>query len=515
MFNPFKTVLRTVITLMVAAGAVGTFVYVKNGDEENGRYFKVSRQNLSEEILVTGTIISQESLELSFERTGRVSTVYTDVGKVVLPGQILVGLERGIELAALEDAKAALRAEEAALEALKIGTRKEEIAIKETAALETEQKLLNYYKTIPQTIEDVSNEAQHSVYKLTDALYDNDNSNFPTITFLVSNGQIEIAAKEARSEAGAAILRLSETVSRARNGLQGDVSLLQAAKEEALIVQNFLTAASEAVNNAVNLNETTLTTYKADLNTAKTSISAEIVAVENLTQNIASQEIAAIKTRQELDLAKAGATVEELIQAESKVESKRAQVDNAVSTLEQKLIRSPIRGLVTKIDAKVGQIIMTGENAIYIISPNDFQIESYVPEADIAKIQIGNPAIVTLDAYGNDVKFGAKISFIEPGDTVIDGVPTYKTTLQFDKDDERIKSGMTANVTVVTNEKTGVVAVPARMILREDRDSFVFLKQDDGGTEKRKVETGVRGSRGFVEILNGLEEGETITEPEL
>ena len=52
-----------------------------------------------------------------------------------------------------------------------------------------------------------------------------------------------------------------------------------------------------------------------------------------------------------------------------------------------------------------------------------------MPEADIAKVAIGDLASSTLDAYGSYVDFPAQVTMIDPAETVIEGVPTYKVTL--------------------------------------------------------------------------------------
>ena len=58
------------------------------------------------------------------------------------------------------------------------------------------------------------------------------------------------------------------------------------------------------------------------------------------------------------------------------------------------------------------------------------------------RYEIGDNANITLDAYDSDVVFGARVTSIEPAETIVDGVATYKTTLQFNKKDRRVRSGM-------------------------------------------------------------------------
>jgi multidrug efflux pump subunit AcrA (membrane-fusion protein) len=132
-----------------------------------------------------------------------------------------------------------------------------------------------------------------------------------------------------------------------------------------------------------------------------------------------------------------------------------------------------------------------------------------MPEADITKIHMQNPAEITLDAYGRDTVFEALVTKMDPAEIIIDGVPTYKVTLQFTAADSRIRSGMTANITIITAEKENVLAIPQRAIIREDGNKFVQIVQGTS-IQKVQVETGLQASNGNIEIINGIQEGERV-----
>ena len=132
-----------------------------------------------------------------------------------------------------------------------------------------------------------------------------------------------------------------------------------------------------------------------------------------------------------------------------------------------------------------------------------------MPEADIAKVSVGNTSIVTLDAYGRDVVFEAKVVAIDPAETIVDGVATYKVTFQFIEDDERIKSGMTANIDITSDNRENVIAVPQRSIIRKNGDKFVRIL-DGNNVKEIKVETGLYGSDGNIEIIRGINEGDKV-----
>ena len=186
-----------------------------------------------------------------------------------------------------------------------------------------------------------------------------------------------------------------------------------------------------------------------------------------------------------------------------------AKVDNIRAQISKTEIYSPIKGVVTKKDAKVGEIVTAGASIVSIISDAEFEIESNIPEVDIVKIKIGNEAKVTLDAYGSDILFAAKVISIDPSETMIEGVATYKVTLGFSGNDARIKSGMTANIDILSDKKENVIFVPLRAVIARNGNKIVRIL-DGESVKETEVRVGLRGSDGNIEILEGIKEGDRV-----
>ena len=279
------------------------------------------------------------------------------------------------------------------------------------------------------------------------------------------------------------------------------------------------------------------------INTEKTNINAEISALSAKGQALAVQKAtnesaiftagASITTAQntlattkdELQITKSGYTAEQLAAQEAKVKqaeanaaSQEAQikyaeanVQNYQTQISKTTIHSPIVGIVTLVDTKLGEIVAANSNIIKIISEAKYQIEANVPEVDIADIKINDPAKVTLDAYSSDTEFGVKVILIDPAETIIDNVPTYKVTFEFSEENELIKPGMTADLDILTNKKDNVISVPQRAILKKDNKKIVRILNADGiDFKETEVKTGLRGSNGNIEILSGVNEGDKI-----
>jgi multidrug efflux pump subunit AcrA (membrane-fusion protein) len=85
-------------------------------------------------------------------------------------------------------------------------------------------------------------------------------------------------------------------------------------------------------------------------------------------------------------------------------------------------------------------------------------------------------------------------------------------TLKFIAKDDRIRSGMTANLDILTQEKQDVLAIPSRTIISENNQKFVNIINagDNALPIKTEIRTGIRGIDGYVEILSGLKDGDLV-----
>jgi len=122
---------------------------------------------------------------------------------------------------------------------------------------------------------------------------------------------------------------------------------------------------------------------------------------------------------------------------------------------------------------------------------------------------------VTLDAYGSEVNFPATVSLVDPAETVIEGISTYKVTLSFDEADTRIRSGMTANISIHTAERNNVLEIPLRAVTTKESTKIVRIAPPQtakANTTPQEVNIvlGLRGSDGMVEVVSGLTEGEEV-----
>lgn len=468
----------------------------------------VKRENLSQEVSVSGTVKDKSAVELAFEKGGKVKRVSYEVGDKVTMGDVIVSLENGVESSAVLDAQAKMASKQAHYNDLKAGGRPEEVSVKESGLAKAKSDLATYYASAPNIILDAFNKADNATHRQTDILFSNAQSNNPQLSFNSSDQQVVLDAQTGRYNAE---ITLNELKSIAQNNLSSNddkETALKNTKDKLLQINDFLIKTNRALNSAVNLTDTTLATDKDALNTARTNINTAITNITDQIQTIATQKITVQTANNELTLTKVGATPDALAGAQADIDSAGANVKNAQAVLAKTYIFSPISGVVTRQDARVGEIT-PASTALVAVASGNYKVEAYIPEVDVAKISLGNLAMITLDAYGSGKNFDAHVIKIDPAETVIDGVSTYKTTLEFNTPDERIRSGMTANTTIISATSKEALAIPQRAVYEKNGKKFVKVVIGKTFSEK-EITVGIKGSSGDLEILSGLSEGETV-----
>jgi len=158
-------------------------------------------------------------------------------------------------------------------------------------------------------------------------------------------------------------------------------------------------------------------------------------------------------------------------------------------------------------------VIVPNVELVSVMTNKKLEVEANITESDIAKIKIGQVADITLDAFGNDVMFKAHVISIDPSEIIIDGVPTYKTKFELENGEKEAKPGMTANITVFTETRENVIAIPNRAIAYKNGNKFVWKVIKTGEIETQEempIKTGIRNSDGMIEIVEGLEEGDIV-----
>jgi len=333
--------------------------------------------------------------------------------------------------------------------------------------------------------------------------------------------QAKANLEKAQAEAGISFDTIHSAnvgVDNAKNYLDDTKSLnkrnVDAADQKASDAKNYLDDAQsyyDKVKSDNGSDSSTTKSAKLTLDTAESSYSQAKKA-----QDVADQTADLAQTSAENSLETAEATLDA---AKSKyvaagknanVASFEAAYQSALVDVDQTVLRSPANGIIKEVNFKVGEVIGGTSVATFAkMISYDFILEAKVSESDIAKIKLGQKATLTFDAFSADEKFTASVVSIDPSATVVQDVVDYVVKLSMDKDDLRLKDGMSADLDILTFEKDNVLAIQERAIKDADGKKMVQILEK-GKPVDREVKTGIKGDGGMIEIVSGLQEGEQV-----
>ena len=149
--------------------------------------------------------------------------------------------------------------------------------------------------------------------------------------------------------------------------------------------------------------------------------------------------------------------------AQAQVEQAKANLASALTNLHYATIRSPVNGIVISRNVDVGQTVAASLQAptLFTIAQDlkEMEIHTSVDEADIGRIKLDQPALFTVDAFPGE-SFKAEVGQIRNAATTVQNVVTYDVVLEVKNPLLKLKPGMTANVSIITEEKSDVLKVP-------------------------------------------------------
>lgn len=488
-----KKILKKKIVIFPAIAVVLIIVIVVMlGSRGNGATrVTAEEKTITQTVLAAGKTKAVDFVDLGFDKSGQIAAAYVDVGSRVNAGDILVVLDDSELQADLAKAKASLSENSATVAT-------ENIAVADAIANAKAVILDSFTKTdsavrynIDQFFKNPggghTTEFKPTVQDGASTIgFENAYSVTTRVSIDTNRQETEIKLKEWKKKVDTmssvnidSIMSESEVYLRSVRDFVDQVSIVIFSLSD----QGNANAASAIAG------------FKSDVSSARSSINT---ALSNL-----------ISAREKINTARA---TENKTSSGSAQEAKKLQLEAQIQSINSQIsktrIRAPFSGVVTKQEVKPGEIVSAGENIISVISDSKLEVEANVSEVNIGKINVGNPVEITFDAYPNE-SFTGKISYIDPAETIVDGVVNYKVKVAFDSIDPKIKSGLTTNLTFKTAERTNAVSVPIYSIYTRDGKSFVRKVSADSASEV-EVNVGVVGQDGAAEIISGLLVGDIV-----
>lgn len=451
-----RTSPRRALALLGVLGVIALGISYSKGNNGGEELLTIEPKDFRQEVSVSGAVVAADDVDLAFPESGRVDYLAVKVGDKVARGQVLANLS--------------------------LGTLRADLALKQAEARNTEVNL--------ERVRDEQNTLVESAYRklLSSGLVAVPSSASvtatpPTITgrYTGTEGTYKIIlSPDEQLSLGGLELRTFELEKTGPTDVLDSEPTPMGTKGLHISFEDDFNAYEDTIW-YVTIPNTSSSVYQANYNAYQEAVRARDRAIADAEAALRRQEVTTI--------------------AEAEVAKIQAQIAD-------RTLVAPFAGTVTDVDAKMGSVIGANSSAVSLISEASLEIESFVPEINIPLVAVGDVARVTLDAYGEDVPFEARVAFIDPAETVRDGVSTYRIILEL-VSDSRIRSGMTANVTITTEQKSAVLSVPRGVV--QDREGKKIVRVKEGGeVSEREVTLGSVSSTGEVEILSGLSAGDQV-----
>ncbi len=218
--------------------------------------------------------------------------------------------------------------------------------------------------------------------------------------------------------------------------------------------------------------------------------------------------------------------VNTLAQSKTAVANAKANLHQAQVNLSYAEIYSPIDGVVLNRAVDQGQTVAASFNTptLFTIAKDltRMQVEANVDEADIGQVRLGQKVTFTVDSYPNET-FDGTVNQIRLQPTVTSNVVTYTVIIEAPNPEEKLFPGMTASVTIVTDNIEGVAVLAEALNWEPAPDVMRHFKVDPrqvqggkgvwvqtpAGIERKAVKTGLNDGV-YAIVIDGLQEGDTV-----
>jgi HlyD family secretion protein len=501
------------------------------------RAVEVSLGRVEQIVSATGRVEVANTADISFDKSGRISWLGVRVGDRVKAGQSLASLDSSELLAQKSNALASIQLAQARVDQIIAGPSFADLKVLQSN-LDSANNILNEARS-GSTIDVVRsslNVAINALVYLSEVQYQYQDKNLDSVSYDLiykrSNAMEHIYGIQNIGRTSPFYftslkpvlitkidqILLSQNVSATDNLLEEvklDLNLVKTAVDDGISVINLIGASDSD---------------KVKLTTTKNNLLSQVAVITGQQQVLVGYINNVSSALAQLDLKRSPANQYDIEIAKAQLSQAQAGLALINAQLSKNTLVAPIGGMVSAVSIKRGETVSLNIPAVSILGNSNFEIISNISEADIAKVRVGNFANVYLDAFGQDVIWSAKVASIYPSEKMIEGVPTYETRLQFAANDERIRSGLTANLDIINEIKSYVLQIPTRAIYQKDGVKFVKIvvtnsndfellryanlavatKTSQTMVYEIPIEVGLKGSNGKTEVISGLLQGDMV-----
>ena len=388
--------LLAAVVAVVVIGLAGFYFWGNKASAAEYMTSRVERGNLRNTVTATGTLQAVTTVQVGSQASGTISALYADFNSLVKKGQVVAQLDPAVLQAQVEQSRANLEQARASLQ-----------------------------------------QARAAV----------------------------VNARAGVSDAQAKALAAGSTVQNEKAGVSGaqaNLVVLKAQQDDALSLlkqQELLLKSGVIAQRDYDTANTSYKAAEARYNQAAAQLNQAVFSEQSASgAGIAQSQAQVQQSQAQVEQAQA-----QVQQAEAQVQQADAALHLAEVNLTHATIRSPIDGIVVSRDVDVGQTVAASLSAPTLFTiANDLtqmQVIANIDQADIGLVEQAKSVKFTVDAFPTQ-EFDGKIQQLRLNPQTVQNVVTYNVVIDVSNPEQKLKPGMTANLTITIDERNNVLKVP-------------------------------------------------------
>ena len=176
-------------------------------------------------------------------------------------------------------------------------------------------------------------------------------------------------------------------------------------------------------------------------------------------------------------------------------------------------VTAPMNGVVIKRGVELGDTITSGVSSfsagtiVFTVADlGSLIVRVNLNEVDIAKVKVGQPVRITLDAYPQRA-FTGKVRFVAPAADLVEKIKVFKIEITLDELTEAFKTGMSANVEILGEKREKAISVPLEALQRREGQTVVYrLKGNLSAQDLSRAKDGLTGRGKFIWLADHWQE---------
>jgi len=455
-----------------------------NGTTIQYTFGKVAKGDLVVSISGSGQVATLSKVSIKPNITGQTQTlgqiisVRVKNGDTVKAGQIVAILDGKNALQTLNQAKSSVTSAQANYNKVLNGlTESESLSLNNTLT-SAQTSLDNSKQNILIKLKSAYTTASNLIYLSTDSFFEN-----PMISPVLTISGVNFISQELQNDVNQGRYSIGPILNNWREEIKTQtssddpVASINSALSDLNVMRNYFddmstlfalySVASDSTSQSL------LNTDKSTASGARGSIDSLISDLTSTLQSYNNTVFTLQQAKDNLALKSEPASVDDLAVSQASLDNAKATLANAETAYAARIITAPFDGQIGGLSAEVGQQVSSSDSLGTLIT-SEKVINVTLNEVDAAKVSAGNPVTITFDSL-TGVSLTGYVSYVDPLGTVSSGVVSYSVQIKMNEQNDQIKTGMTASVSVITTKHSNTLIIPTSAISTSGGKKYVLI----------------------------------------